>query len=61
MNDNFDTFGEILINKMKHSINKCLWPNISITMYNEINYIRVDSALQILYACRDSLNIFVYL
>ena len=43
MNDNFDTFGGILsINTMKHGINICLWPNISITMYNEINYIRVD-------------------
>ena len=43
MKDNFDTFGGILsINTMKHGINKLLWPNISITMYNEINCIRID-------------------
>ena len=42
MNDKFDRFGVSLsINVMKHGINKLLWLNTSITMYDEINCIFV--------------------
>ena len=46
-NLNLDIFGGILINNLKYSINKLLWPIIFITMYTAINCISVDRETKI--------------